>query len=114
MLQAATSTRPGYPERLEIHGTRGTATVMGDQLTAWDVQDGFGEKPPLAEPAVSSASDPMSVSLIPFERQILDFAHACRTSNPPLSSASDAYRALSVVQAIYDSCRSGNFVRIPQ
>ncbi len=114
VLQASTSTWPGYPERLEIHGTHGTAIVTGDQLTAWDVQDDFGEAPPLAEPAESGASDPMAVSLVPFERQMLDFAHACRTGTPPLCSAADAYRALTVVQAIYDSCRSGKFVRIPQ
>jgi predicted dehydrogenase len=39
VIQASTALWPGYPERLEISGTRGTAIVTGDKLTAWDVQD---------------------------------------------------------------------------
>lgn len=89
VLQVSTSAWSGYLERLEIHGPRGTAIVTGDQLTAWDVQDDFSEAPPLAEPPRSGASDPMAVSLVPFERQMLDFAHACRTMTPPRCSAAD-------------------------
>ncbi|MGO9517752.1 MAG: Gfo/Idh/MocA family protein [Candidatus Korobacteraceae bacterium] len=37
VIQAATALWPGYPERVEIHGTKGSAIVTGDQLTAWDV-----------------------------------------------------------------------------
>ena len=83
VLQAATAVWPGYPERLEIHGTKGTAIVTGDQLTAWDVQDDAGEPPPLVAPARSGSSDPMAISLIPFERQMLDFGEACRSGAAP-------------------------------
>jgi predicted dehydrogenase len=108
VLQASTAIWPGYPERIEIHGTRGTAIITGDQLTAWDVQNDSGEAPPLAQRAQSGASDPMAVSVVPFERQMLDFATACRTGQPPLCSAEDGFRALALVLAIYDSCRSGS------
>ena len=47
VIQASTAFRPGYPERIEIHGTRGSALVTGDKLTAWDVEDDSGERPPL-------------------------------------------------------------------
>ncbi len=43
VIQASTSVWPGYPERLEIHGTRGSAIITGDQLTAWDVQGDAGD-----------------------------------------------------------------------
>ena len=39
VFQAATALWPGYPERIEIHGTKGSAIVTGDQLTTWDVKD---------------------------------------------------------------------------
>ena len=38
VIQAATALWPGYPERVEIHGTKGSAIVTGDQLTTWDVR----------------------------------------------------------------------------
>jgi predicted dehydrogenase len=112
VLQASTAIWPGYPERIEIHGTKGTAVVTGDQLTAWDVRDDTGEAPPLTEAAKSGASDPMAVSVVPFERQMLDFAQACRTGRPPLCSAQEGYRALTLVSAIYESCRMEQLVRV--
>ncbi|WP_348269327.1 Gfo/Idh/MocA family oxidoreductase [Edaphobacter paludis] len=104
VLQATTSLWPGYPERLEIHGTKGTAIITGDQLTSWDVQDDVGETPPLARQEASGASDPMAISITPFERQFLDFGEACKTGRSPACSGADGYRALQLVQNIYRSC----------
>ena len=47
VIQASTAFWPGYPERMELHGTKGTAIVTGDRLTAWDVRDDTGDPPPL-------------------------------------------------------------------
>ena len=113
VIQAATALWPGYPERIEIHGTRGTAIVTGDKLTAWDVQGDAGDDAPMADDAASGASDPMAISLVPFERQMLDFGRACATGTPPLVSGEEGYRALTLVTAIYDSCRCNAPVEIP-
>jgi len=110
-IQASTAFWPGYPERIEIHGTKGTAIVTGDRLTAWEVQDDTGEPAPVARDVASGASDPMAISLDPFERQFLDFADAIRTGRPPLVGGEEGYQALQLVDAIYRSCRTGNGVR---
>ena len=113
VIQAATAFWPGYPERIEIHGTKGTAIVTGDRLTAWDVREDDGQAPPVASGVASGASDPMAIALTPFERQFQDFAEACRTGRPPLSSGIDGFRALQVVRSIYTSCAEGKPVQIP-
>jgi len=107
VIQASTAFRPGYPERIEIHGTKGTAIIEGDKLTTWDVNDDRGERPPIASEIASGASDPMAISLAPFERQFLDFGEAIRMGRPPLVSGEQGYRALELVEAIYCSCREG-------
>ncbi len=112
VIQASTAFWPGYTERIEIHGTKGTAVISGDKLTTWDVENDSGETPPLAREVASGASDPMAISLEPFERQFLDFGEACRTGRVPVSSGSDGLRALEVVDAIYQSCRQGAPVRL--
>ena len=112
VIQAATAFQPGYCERVEFHGTRGTAIITGDVLTTWDAENDRGEAPPLARAAASGASEPMAISLAPFERQFLDFGEAIRARREPLVSGEEGYRALQVVTAIYDSCRSGNAVTI--
>jgi UDP-N-acetyl-2-amino-2-deoxyglucuronate dehydrogenase len=112
VIQAATAFWPGYTERIEIHGAKGTAIVSGDKLTAWDVQDDAGEPPPLAQDVASGSSDPMAISLAPFERQFLDFGDAIRTGRAPLVSGEDGYRALEIVDAVYRSCRTGEKVAL--
>ena len=112
VIQASTALSPGYPERLELHGTNGSAIVSGDQLIAWDVKGDGGEGPRLAGSHASGASDPMAISLTPFERQFQDFAAAIASGRRPLVAGEDGYEALAIVDAIYRSCRSGERVRI--
>jgi UDP-N-acetyl-2-amino-2-deoxyglucuronate dehydrogenase len=114
VIQAATAFRPGSPERLEIHGTKGTAVIAGDRLVTWEVEDDSGEPPPLQASGASGASDPMAISLTPFERQFRDFAEAITIANgrEPLVSGEEGYRALALVDAIYRSCREGRRVTL--
>jgi predicted dehydrogenase len=112
VIQASTAFWPGYPERLEFHGTRGTAVITGDRLTTWDVIDDDGEPAPLEARGASGASDPLAISLEPFERQFLDFAEAIRTGRAPLVAGEQGYEAIEVVDAVYRSCRTGKPVEI--
>jgi predicted dehydrogenase len=112
VIQASTALWPGYPERLEIHGTKGTAILTGDKLTTWDLEDDSGEPAPVAHKVVSGASDPMAISVVPFERQMLDFGEACREGRAPSCSGRDGFRSLHLVQSIYEACRVGQSVGI--
>jgi predicted dehydrogenase len=112
VIQASTSLWPGSPERLEIHGTKGTAILTGDQLTAWDVQDDAGAPAPVARQAATGASDPMAISLAPFERQLGDFGEACKLGRPPACSGVEGYRALELVRGIYTSSAEARRVSI--
>ena len=112
VIQAATAFWPGYPERTEFHGSKGTAVITGDKLTTWDVENDSGEPAPLAKEVASGASDPMAISLTPFERQFRDFGEAIQTGRKPAVSGEEGYQALEVVDAIYRSCRTGEKVRL--
>jgi UDP-N-acetyl-2-amino-2-deoxyglucuronate dehydrogenase len=110
VIQASTALWPGYSDRIEIHGTKGTAILIGDNLTVWDVQDDSGEPARLQKEGLSGSSDPLAISLTPFERQFLDFGEAICDRRKPLVSGEDGYRALEVVLAAYRSCREGRGV----
>jgi predicted dehydrogenase len=109
VIQASTAMWPGYSERVEIHGTHGSAILTGDKLTHWDVQDdeesNAADPAPLASEVASGASDPMAISLEPFERQFLDFADAIRNKRKPLVAGEEGCDALEIVERIYDACR---------
>ena len=106
VIQASTAMWPGYSERVEIHGTRGTAIMTGDKLTTWDVQNDEGEPPPLETTVASGASDPMAISLEPFERQFRDFAAAIREHRKPMVAGEEGLAALDIVERIYAACRA--------
>jgi predicted dehydrogenase len=112
VIQAATAFRPGAPERLEIHGTKGTAIVTGDRLTTWEVEDDSAQAPLIEHTGASGASEPMAISLAPFERQFLDFGRAIAEGRSPLVSGEEGYRALELVDAIYRSCREGRRIEL--
>ena len=112
VIQASTAMWPGYTERVELHGTKGTAVIAGDKLIAWDVQDDSGESPPLYKDVRSGSSDPMAIPLAPFERQFRDFGDAIRTRRKPLVAGEEGYRALELVLAAYQSCREGHVVNL--
>jgi predicted dehydrogenase len=116
VLQASTAFWPGYTERLEIHGTKGSAVISGDKLTTWDVKDddaaASADPAPLARDVASGASDPMAISLEPFERQFIDMGTAVRSGRTPLVSGEEGYHALELVDAIYRSCREGSRVAL--
>jgi UDP-N-acetyl-2-amino-2-deoxyglucuronate dehydrogenase len=111
-IQASTAFWPGYTERLEIHGAKGTAVISGDKLTTWNVENDSGEPAPVAYDVASGASDPMAISLAPFERQFRDFGEAIQEGRQPVSSGEDGFRALQVVLGVYESCRKGCVVRL--
>ncbi|MGA8026337.1 MAG: Gfo/Idh/MocA family oxidoreductase [Bryobacteraceae bacterium] len=116
VIQASTAFWPGYTERIEIHGTKGTAVISGDRLTTWDVrhdeQANAVDPAPVEHTVSSGSSDPMAISLTSFERQFQDFADAIRSGREPLVNGEEGYRALEVVTAIYQSCRERKRVSV--
>ena len=110
VIQSSTAFWPGYPERIEIHGTKGSAVLTGDKLTTWDLENDSGEPAPVEQLVKSGASDPMAIPLTPLERQFLDFGEAISKGRDPLVSGEEGCRALELVLGIYASCRSGDKV----
>ncbi len=107
VLQAATSVWPGYPERIEIHGTAGTAVITGDRLTSWDVEGDSGGDAPLAAAVESGAADPMAISIENLQRQFLDFGAAIEEGREPLINGEEGLAALRFVLGVYRSARDG-------
>lgn len=116
VIQAATAFWPGYTERIELHGTKGSAIISGDRLTSWDVLDdgsaNAADPAPVEGNVASGSSDPMAISLTSFERQFRDFAESIVDRREPVVNGEEGYRALELVIAIYDSCREGKPVSI--
>jgi predicted dehydrogenase len=117
VIQTATAIWPGFPERLELHGTKGSAILTADRITRWEVVDdplAAMDPAPVATDVSSGSSDPMAIGLAPFERIFVDFAESIRADREPVSSGRAGLRALELVQAIYSSAREQRPVMLGQ
>ena len=112
VIQASTAIWPGYSERIEIHGAKGTCIFTGDKLTAWDVDGDSGAPAPVEKEVMSGSSDPMAIPLTPFERQFQDFGNAITNKTEPLVNGEEGMKALAIVMGIYESCRTGLPVKL--
>jgi len=108
-IQAATAFRPATPSELRSTAAwhRRDHRRQADHL---DVEDDSGDPAPVSRQVASGASDPMAISMVPFERQFLDFGDAIRQGRKPRVAGEEGYQALEVVDAVYRSCRTGQKV----
>lgn len=112
VLQASTAFRPGYSERIEIHGTKGSAIITGDKLTHWDVDGDAGEDAPIEAAEMSGAADPMAIPIGNLKRQFQDFGCAVDTGGKPLVDGEQGYRALQIVLGVYEAAREAKIVTL--
>lgn len=111
-VEGSTAIVPGYPERLEIFGTRGSVILEGGKILAWDVPDMERPKPAAPEEKASGAADPMAIGHQLHKVQIADFLQAIRADRPPAVTGEEGRRALALIQKIYESSRSGQEVKL--
>ena len=106
-IDATTVAYPGYPERIDLAGTRGSAVLEGERLLVQIT----GE--PLRVVEGSSAggggSDPMAFSHGPHKLLIEDFVDAVREDRPPRASG----RSALAVHALIDAMLASSAQRTP-
>ena len=114
VVQASTAFFPGFPDRIEIHGTKGSVTTEGDFLKRWEVP---GCPPPPAEAFQTStlgSSKPMDIPVEPFCRQLRNIMQAISSGRPPLVTGEEGLQTLKVVLAMYESARTGRRIDLVQ
>lgn len=113
VLQASTAFWPGFTERIEVHGSKGSAIITGDKLTTWAVEGDSGEDAPVADAdSDSGAADPMAIPIENLKRGFADFAKAVEAGGDPLITGEEGYHALAIVLGVYESAREGRTIRL--
>jgi UDP-N-acetyl-2-amino-2-deoxyglucuronate dehydrogenase len=114
VLQATTAAYPGFPERLEISGTGGSAVISSGELAAAELADekgdagAYGSKPcPAPSAGASAAADPAANTADAHRAQLADFLAALGGGGQPLVTGEQARANLAAISAIYESARSG-------
>lgn len=112
-ITSATALYPGYPERIEIFGTEGSAILEAGKLTQWNVK-GSSETVKTTENAASSgASDPTAIGYQLHLEQWKLFFQAIQKDLIPVVDGKTARKSVELIRAIYFSSKEGKLVEFP-
>ncbi len=104
VMQASTSANPGFDRRIEIHGSRGYATVVNATLEKLYVDGNF-----LVNRKVDftpgTASDPTKMNHENHTLQIKNFVLAIQGEEALLSTTQDGLAAVSFIEQIYKASK---------
>jgi predicted dehydrogenase len=112
-IEAATSAYPGYARRIEITGSEGTAILEGDELVAVDLRGQPSERSQAATRPENAAS-PVVSDASAHQRVVEDFIAAFSMGGKPRCDGPEGRRSVELIQAIYESSRTGRSVEIQQ
>ncbi len=112
-IVASTALWPGYPERLEIYGEKGSIFLEGGKISTWNVMD-------KAEPAellqqeqlTSGAADPMAIDYQLHRAQIEDIVQDIKAGKTPKIDGREARKAMAIIEAMYHSARKGQTISL--
>jgi UDP-N-acetyl-2-amino-2-deoxyglucuronate dehydrogenase len=112
IIEATTSSFPGYARRLDVSGSEGTLILEGDRLVARDLRAAGGQASAIpAEPPPENAASATVSDSVPHQRIFEDFLRAIRDNTVPVCDAREARPSVAIIEAIYRSARSGRFER---
>jgi predicted dehydrogenase len=106
VVEATTAAYPGTPERIELIGTRGTATLLG---TAFEMRwhDGRAESSVADGSSGGTGADPMAFPHDYHRSVWRDFLDAIATGREPRVNGEEALRVHRLIDALLASARSG-------
>lgn len=108
---ATTAAAPGFPERLEVTGTKGTIIVEKDQVTFRDIQ-GEEKKSQTASDTLVGAADPKAITNRGHVLQLQDFCRSIIAGRETMIPGTEGRKPLEIILAIYESAKSGKRVKI--
>jgi len=103
VIDATSVARPGFPERIEIAGTKASAVLLGDRLE-WHPSEG---PPEILDTGTSSGggADPMAFDHGPHRSLIAEMLDAITENRPPAHEARSALHVQRLIEAWHADAR---------
>ena len=101
VIEATTSSYPGFDRRLEIRGDRGYLTLQEDTILELMINGEQVELPKREASVVSTAADPSKLDYRMHARQLQNLLDAVEGKAKLLIDAWEGYRAVRLVEDVY-------------
>jgi UDP-N-acetyl-2-amino-2-deoxyglucuronate dehydrogenase len=103
VIEGTTAVRPGYKERIEIHGEKGSVILEGGHIKEWKVQGldeaDFVDKEKVAYGSTASPA----VSHANHKAQLQEIVEAIQEGREPSVTGEEGLKSLRIVLGIYKS-----------
>lgn len=112
--------RTGHPARVQLAGTAGSVFLADESLEVWDFQD---EQPGDDHLRASlmhrsaaglGANNPAAIKFLQHQRNFEEIVTAIHHGRQPATSATEARKAVALIEAIYRSARDNGKMAIPR
>jgi len=116
VIEGTTSSNPGEPTALYLHGEKGTIILDDKGISKWAVAEDksvVAENDPtrcVARAGLSTASDPKAMGRAGHQAQVDDLCLAVLEDREPMVTGGSARKAVELILAIYESTRTGGEV----
>jgi len=112
VIDTTTVAYPGYPDRIDIAGTAGTAVLEGDRLVVQ--RPGVPALEMAGADGGGGGADPMAFSPEAHRRLIGEFLEAISEGREPLNSGRSGLAVHALIDAMLESSLHGTRVEIPR
>lgn len=109
-ITGGTALYPGYPERVEVYGEKGSILMEGGKIVQWNVK-GVSKPSSAANGASGSgASNPTDITHVNHNTVIKDMIDAIYEDRSPMVDGAEARKAVEVITSIYQSSKEEKVV----
>lgn len=109
-ITGGTALYPGYPERLEIYGEKGSIIMVGGKITDWNVENMPAPEIINGSSIGGGSSDPTSIGHLNHKIVIEDMVYAIRNNEAPMVDGAEARKSVAVINALYQSSRENKVI----
>ena len=119
VIEASTAVYPGYLKRIELHGTKGSATIEEEDIKSWEFatkargDDAIIEAMNKRKSTGGGAADPAAIGHHGHAMQFRDFVKSIRTDSKLAIDGPEARKSVEIILAIYKSAKLGKAVKLP-
>ncbi|MEI6866735.1 Gfo/Idh/MocA family oxidoreductase [Flavicella sp.] len=110
-IEASTSMYKAFPEKLEIHGEKGSIILEGGKIIHWESEQ-CGKLNISNTDLNSGASDSLAIDYTLHKRQLNEIITAIINGNTPPVNVKEAIQSIAVIEGIYRSSLKGEKIDI--
>lgn len=112
VIEGSTAVAPGFKERIELHGEKGTIVLEGGNIKEWKVEGDQESRYVATEKVSYGDSNSPAISYVNHQAQLAETFQAFLRNEEPLVNGEEGLKSLEIVKAIYASSKSGQKITL--